>query len=165
MFRRALVGFIVLLSAVSVFAQAAPTVITGNDLKKVVPDSYFFRGMSGSVQLRNAAAIKYPDGFFVIAALVDTSGYSADIAAKYTGLFITEKSLSLGGKTIPPGEYGMGFTAQGKFHILDVAANELAVADMTVDSKLQRAMPLQIRIENGEPRLYLGKKYIAITAQ
>jgi hypothetical protein len=164
MFRKALLALAVVLSGVVAVAQT-PTAVTGNDLKKIVPEGYFFRGLSASVQLRNAAAVKYPDGFFVLAALVDTSGYSSDIAAKYTGLFITEKNLSLGGKTIPPGEYGMGFTPDGRFHILDVAANELAVSDITVDSKLQRPVPLQIRLENGEPRLYLGKKYVVITAQ
>src|SRR3974377_1308973 len=105
MLRNFVIGLAILGCAISVLAQSSPTAVTGNDLKKVVPDTYFFRGLSATVQARNSAAIKYPDGFLVVAALVDTSGYSADIKAKYTGLFITEKKLSLGGKTLDPGEY------------------------------------------------------------
>lgn len=165
MLRKALIGLVILSFALSAGAQGAPSVVTGGDLKKVVPDTYFFRGLSATVQARNSAAIKYPDGFLVIAALVDVSGYASDIAAKYTGLFITEKKLSIGGKPIEPGQYGMGFTADGKFHILDVAGNELAVADTNVDSKLARPVPLKMTVEEGQPRLYLGKKYVALSAQ
>ena len=165
MFRKTVVALAFIFFVISAAAQAGPAVVAGNDLKKVVPDSYFFRGLSATVQARNSAAVKYPDGFFVIAALVDTSGYSTDIKSKYSGLFITEKTLSMGGKTIVPGQYGMGYTPEGKFHILDVAGNELAVTDMVADSKLARAVPLTITTNNGEVRLYQGKKYITITAQ
>jgi hypothetical protein len=165
MLHKTLLGLAIVLTSLLAVAQSGPTIVTGNDLKKVVPDTYFFRGLSATVQARNSAAVKYPDGMFVIAALVDTSGYSTDIKAKYSGLFITEKTLSMGGKTIAPGEYGMGYTPEGKFHILDVAANELAVADMTTDSKLAHPVPLKITVENGEVRLYQGKKYVRITAQ
>lgn len=153
-----------LLLAASAFAQAGPTVVTGNDLKKVVPESYFFRGLSASVQGRNAAAVKYADGFFVVAALVDTSGYSTDIKAKYAGLFITEKTLSFGGKTLVPGQYGFGYNPQGQLHILDVAGNELAVGDMTADTKEAHPVPLKMAVQGSETRLYLGKKYVVINA-
>ncbi len=146
-------------------SSSTPTLVTGADLAKILPSTYFFRGLSATTQARNASALKYSDGFFVIAALVDTSGYSSDIKAKYTGLFITEKSLSIGGKTLPPGEYGMGFNADGKFHIMDVAANELAVADSPKDAKLARPVPLKIVVENGETRLYLGRNYVVFAAQ
>jgi len=165
MLRRALIGLAVLSFTLSAAAQTAPSVVTGADLKKVVPESYFFRGLNATVQARNSATLKYPDGFLVIVALVDTSGYSADIAAKYTGLFITEKKLTIGGKMLEPGQYGMGFTPEGKFHIMDVAANELATADTTIDTKLAHPVPLKVTVENGQPRLYLGRKYVTFTAQ
>ena len=165
MSRKVLVGLALLTLTLTAVAQSAPTIVAGADLKKVVPEGYFFRGLTATVQLRNSAALKYPDGLFVVAALVDTSGYSSDIAAKYNGLFITEKTLSIGGKTIPPGQYGMGYTPEGKFHLLDVAGNELAVADITVDDKLARPSPLRIVIDGGQPRLYLGKKYVTVQAQ
>ena len=152
-------------SAVAQSSPSAPTVVAAADLKKVVPDSYFFRGMSATTQLRNSAAIHFPDDFYVVAGLVDTSGYSSDVKAKYNGFFITEKKLSFGSSTLGPGQYGMGYTADGKFHILDVAGNELLVADITLDDKLARPQPLKIVMDGATARLYLGKKYVSFTAQ
>ena len=153
------------LSAAAQGAPAAPAVVAGADLKKVVPDSYFFRGLSATTQLRNSSAIHYPDDFYVIVGLVDTSGYSSDVKAKYNGFFITEKKLSFGRNTLAPGEYGMGYTADGKFHILDVAGNELLVADITLDDKLARPQPLKVVMDGATAKLYLGKKYVSFTAQ
>src|SRR5271157_5478324 len=169
MVRKILIAVFVLsltLSAVAQAAPTAPTVVTEADLKKVVPDSYFFRGMSATTQLRNSSAIHYPDDFYVIAGLVDTSGYSSDVKAKYNGFFITEKKLQFdGGGTLGPGQYGMGYTADGKFHILDVAGNELVVADIKMDDKLARPQPLKIVMDGATAKLYLGKKYVTFTAQ
>jgi len=165
MLRKVLIALALVTLTLSAVAQSAPTLVTGADLKKVVPEGYFFRGLTATVQLRNSAAVKYPDGFFVVAALVDTSGYSSDIAAKYNGLFITEKTLAIGGRTIVPGQYGMGYTPEGKFHVLDVAGNELAVSDITIDDKLARPSPLRMVVENGQPRLYFGKKYVTFAAK
>jgi len=169
MFRRVLFSFLVfslIVSAVAQKAPAAPTVVAEDaGLKKVVPESYFFRGLSATTQLRNSAAIHYPDDFYVIAALVDTSGYSSDVKAKYNGLFITEKKLQFdGGGVLGPGQYGMGYTADGKFHILSVAGDELLVADIKVDDKLARPQPLKIVMDGATAKLYLGKKYVSFTA-
>ena len=147
----------------SAVAQA-PTLVTEANLKKVVPEAYFFRGLSATTQLRNSSAIHYPDDLYVLAGLVDTSGYSSDVKAKYNGFFITEKKLSFGSSTLPPGQYGMGYTADGKFHILDVAGNELLVAEIMVDDKLARPQPLKIVLEGTAAKLYLGKKYVSFTA-
>jgi hypothetical protein len=167
MFRSFLFAVLVLslaLSAVAQSAPAVPTVVNEAGLKKVVPDSYFFRGLSAMTQLRNASAIHFPDDLYVIISLVDTSGYSSDIKAKYTGLFITEKKLSFdGGGTLGPGQYGMGYTADGRFHILDVAGNELLVTDVKVDDKLARPQPLKIVLDGANAKLYLGKKYVTFT--
>jgi len=165
--RKVFLSFLLASISVAAFAQSssAPTLVTGPDLAKILPSTYFFRGLSATTQARNAGALKYADGFFVIVALVDTSGYSSDIKAKYTGLFITEKQLSLGGKTLPPGEYGMGFNADGKFHIMDVAANELAVADSPKDANLAHPVPLKLTVAGVETRLYLGRTYVVFSAR
>lgn len=165
MIRRVLFAAIILSLAVSAAAQGAPTVVTQDaNLKKVLPDSFFFRGLSATTQLRNSAAIHYSDDFYVIAALVDTSGYSTDVKAKYNGLFITEKKLQFdGGGTLAPGQYGMGYTADGKFHILNVAGDELLVSDIKMDEKLARPQPLKIVMDGATARLYLGKKYVSFT--
>jgi hypothetical protein len=152
--------------ALSATAQGAPQVVTPDDLKKVVPEAYFFRGMSAATQLRNSAAIRYPDDFYVMAGLVDTSGYSSDVKAKYNGFFITEKKLQFdGGAMLAPGQYGMGYTPEGKFHILNVAGDEVLVADIMVDDKLARPQPLKIVMDGATAKLYLGKKYVSFTAQ
>ena len=162
-----LAAFVLILtiSAVGQSAPAAPTVVSGADLKKVVPDTYFFRGLSATTQLRNSSAIHYPDDFYVIIGLVDTSGYSTDIKAKYNGMFITEKTLKFGSSTLGPGQYGMGYTADGKFHILSVDGNELLVADIATDEKLARPQPLKVVVDGATAKLYLGKKYVTFTAQ
>lgn len=168
MVRRFLLAAIVVSLTLSAAAQSAPTsptLVTEANLKKVVPEFYFFRGLSATTQLRNSAAIHFPDDLYVLAGLVDTSGYSSDVKAKYNGFFITEKKLSFGSSTLVPGQYGMGYTADGKFHILDVAGNELLVADITVDDKLARPQPLKIVLDGATAKLYLGKKYVTFSAQ
>lgn len=166
MVRRLFLAVIVVsltLSAVAQSAPTSPTVVNEAGLKKVVPDSYFFRGLSATTQFRNSAAIHFPDDLYVLAGLVDTSGYSSDVKAKYNGFFITEEKLSFGSSTLGPGEYGMGYTADGKFHILDVAGNELLVADIMTDAKLARPQPLKIVMDGAAAKLYLGKKYVSFT--
>ena len=162
MVRKVLIAVFVCSMALSAVAQ---TVVASGDLKKVVPEAYFFRGMSATTQLRNSAAIHYPDDFYVLAGLVDTSGYSSDVKAKYNGFFITEKTLKLGSSTLQPGQYGMGYTADGKFHILNVAGDELLVADITTDEKLARPQHLKIVMDGSTAKLYLGKKYVSFSAQ
>lgn len=164
MVQKFVVVLFVLALAVSAVAQG-PAVVPGADLKKIVPDSFFFRGLSATTQLRNAAAVHYPDDFYVIAGLVDTSGYSSDVKAKYNGLFITEKKLAFGGSTLIPGQYGMGYTADGKFHILNVAGDELLVADITLDDKVPHPVPLKIVVDGSNVKLYLGKKFVTFSAQ
>ncbi len=41
--------------------QAKPGLLSDDDLKKVVPKDYFFRGLSATVQLRNSAGIRLQD--------------------------------------------------------------------------------------------------------
>jgi hypothetical protein len=165
MVRKAFIAVFVCSIALSALAQSGPKIVDESNLKKVVPEAYFFRGMSATTQLRNSAAVHYADDFYVLAGLVDTSGYSSDVKAKYNGFFITEKTLKFGGSTLPPGQYGMGYTPEGKFHILNVAGDEVLVADIVVDEKLARPQPLKIVLDGATAKLYLGKKYVSFTAQ
>ncbi len=56
----------------------------------------------------------------------------------------------------------MGYTADGKFHILSVDGNELLVADIMVDDKLAHPQPLKIVMDGATAKLYLGKKYVTL---
>lgn len=142
--------------------QAKPGVLTSAELKQVVPSVYFFRGQSATVQLRNAGGFRGNDGKLVLAALVDTSGYSADVQAKYQGLLITEVKLGVGGTELAPGEYGFGFSPDGSFLVLDVGANDLFRVPTKTDDALKRPVPLKMIEQDGEYRLYAGKKWVAL---
>jgi hypothetical protein len=148
------------------FAQQSKSagVVAAADLKSLVPANYFYRGQSASVQMRNAAAIRTKNERYVIAALVDTSGYASDVAAKYQGLFITEVKLKLGDAELAPGEYGFGFVAD-KFVITDAGANDVLSTSAQHDDNLKRPVPLKITEDGGGYRFYAGKKYVKLQVE
>ena len=90
--------------------------------------------------------------------------YSSNIQEKYQGLFITETQISIEGKTLPPGEYGFGRTADGNFNVLDVASNTLASFPGHADDSVKRPVPLQMTANGDSYRLYLGKNYVEFSA-
>jgi hypothetical protein len=77
--------------------------LAAEDLKRVVPSAYFFRGQSASVQLRNSAGFSNSSGKLLLVGLVDTSGYAADVQAKYQGFLITEVRVNVEGSDLPRG--------------------------------------------------------------
>ena len=101
----------------------------------------------------------------MLAALVDASGYSTAIQQKYQGLLITETKLNIGGSVLPPGQYGFGFTADGKVSVMDVANNDVLSAPSQTDAALQRAVPLKLVEDGAGYKLYAGKKWVAIRAE
>ncbi len=54
--------------------QPKAGVLNSQEVKRVVPATYFFRGQSAPVQLRNSAGFSVADGKLVLAGFVDTSG-------------------------------------------------------------------------------------------
>lgn len=128
---------------------------------KLFPDKVFFRGQSATVQARNSAGVRYGDGFLVLAALVDSSGYSSGLKEKYQGFLITEVPLTFGGQTLKPGEYGFGFIEGNNFVVMDVAANDVLKTASTKDAEIKRPVPLQIVAgQAGQYRLYKGRDYV-----
>ena len=117
------------------------------------------------MQLRNSAGFRTADGKLVLAGLVDTSGYSTDVAEKYQGFLITEVKLNIEGSELPPGEYGFGFSKEGKFLVMDVGANDLFSVASHLDDNLHRPVPLTIVADQGSYRLYAGKKWVSLKAQ
>jgi hypothetical protein len=160
-----LFSFCLFAALLALAADPAPGVLSSDDVKRVVPPSYFFRGQSAPVQLRNSAGFRTADGKLVLAGLVDTSGYSADVAEKYQGFLITEVKLNIEGSELPPGEYGFGFSKEGKFLVMDVGANDLFSVVSHLDENLPRPVPLKIVADQGSYRLYAGKKWISLKAQ
>ena len=144
--------------------QAGAQILSGDALKKVVPTTYFFAGQSASVQTRNSVALKTAGGHFVLAGLVDTSGYSTAIQEKYQGFFITESKLTFEGATLDPGQYGFGFK-DGKFLVMNVASTDLFSVGTKNDEQLKHAVPLKLEKDGDGYRLYAGKNYVAFKAE
>ena len=144
--------------------QANAQILTGDALKKVIPSAYFFAGQSAPVQMRNSVALKTGGGHFVLAGLVDTSGYSTAIQEKYQGFFITESKITFDGGKLDPGQYGFGFK-DGKFLVMNVAATDVVSVSSKNDEQLKHAVPLKLENDGDGYRLYAGKNYVGFKAE
>lgn len=134
------------------------------DMQKLMPPSVYYKGQSATTQLRNSGGVKFADGYFVLATMVDTSGYSSDVAAKYQAYFVAEVPVKLGGQSLPAGVYGIGFIADDKLVVTDVGAHEVATVSTSTDAALKRPMPLQVVADPaGGFRLYSGRKYVVFS--
>jgi len=136
------------------------TVLTAADTTKLLPDSVWFKGQSATTQKRNSGGVKFADGMFVLATLVDTSGYSSDVQEKYQAYFITEVPIEIEGHALAAGIYGVGFIAGDKFNVLDVGAHELFTVSSHKDAEMKRPMPLKVVAAGGGFRLYVGRSYV-----
>jgi hypothetical protein len=144
-------------------APAKESILKAADVgNKLLPEKVFFRGQVATVQARNTGGIRYADGFFVLAGLVDSSGYSTGIREKYQAYFINEVPVEIGGQTLKPGAYGLGFVEGGKFVVMDIGANDVFQVSSTKDTEMKRPVPLQFLAAPGEGnyRLYHGRDYV-----
>ena len=146
-------------------AQDRVVILTGAELSRVVPPGFYFQGLSAPTQIRNAAAARFGTNRFVIAGLIDTAGYAADVRAKYEGFFITDSPIAINGSELALGAYGFGFSADGKLNILDLAGNQVLSVSTTKDSSLKRPRPLTMIKSGNEVRLYSGKDYATIASR
>ena len=154
-----------LLAAGSALAQERATILTGPELTRIVPTGFYFQGLSAPTQMRNSVAARFGKDRYVISGLVDTSGYSADVRAKYVGFLITDSPITLNGESLQPGAYGFGFGTEGKLTVMDLAGKDLMSVSITNDKDLRRPRPLMMTADGGGVRLYNGKNYIVIAAQ
>jgi hypothetical protein len=129
---------------------------------KLLPEKVFFRGQIAPTQARNSGGVRYGDGFLVFAGLVDSSGYSTGIKEKYQAYLINEVAIVIGGQTLKPGAYGIGFVEGNKFIVMDIGANDVLQAGSTKDSDMKRPVPLQFTAGTGAGnyRLYHGRDYV-----
>src|SRR5258707_159347 len=145
-------------------AQGGDAVLKPADTQKLLPASVYYKAQSAPTQLRNSAGIKFADGYYLLSTMVDTSGYSSDVAAKYQAYFITEVPIKIGGQNLPAGVYGIGFIGGGKFAVTDVSAHDVMSADFAPDEGLKRPMPPQVMADpSGGFRPDAGRKYVNIT--
>ena len=162
---KAMIALAVMTVVSALAQQASKHVLSSEELKKAVPTEYFFRGQKAPVQLRNAVGFQLADGKMVLASLVDASGYSTAIQQKYQGMLITEAKLDIGGSSLAPGQYGFGFTADGKFGVMDVANNDVLSTASQTDAALQHAVPLKLVEDGAGYKLYAGKKWVGIKVE
>jgi hypothetical protein len=150
---------------VAIQAQAGGAmVLKPANLQKLLPASVYYHGQSATTQLRNSGGVKFADGYYVLAALVDTSGYSTDVASKYQAYFITEVPLKVGGEDLPAGVYGAGFIANHKFVVTDVGGHDVLTVPSSYDTVIKRPRPLQVMANpGGGYRLYYGRKYVVFS--
>ncbi|MGH9931555.1 MAG: hypothetical protein ACREA9_20300 [Pyrinomonadaceae bacterium] len=151
--------------ASAVAAQDRAVVLTGAELTRVVPPGFYFQGLTAPTQMRNAAAARFGDKRFVIAGLVDTSGYAADVRAKYEGFLITDSAITINGSDLGVGAYGFGFTNDGKLNILDLAGNEILSVSTAKETRLKRPRPLMMTATDDGIRFYSGRNYAVIAAR
>lgn len=148
----------------AVTAQQSDTVLKAADTTKILPASVFFRGQSATTQVRNSGGVKFADGFYVLATLVDTSGYSTELQSTYQAYFITEVPIKIGGQSLPAGVYGAGFVADNKFVVQDVGAHTVLTASSATDNGLKRPTPLQVTADPaGGFRLYAQRSYVSFS--
>ena len=145
--------------------SSGPVVLTGADLTRVVPTSFYFAGQSAPTQMRNAAAARFGTSRYVIAGLVDISGYSADVRAVYEGFLITDSKIKVGDHDLDAGAYGFGFTDSGRMNVLDLGSNKLFTVSTSHDAQLRRPRPLMMVAEGPGVRLYSGRDYVTVTAR
>lgn len=163
-----LLAFVVAVALlIPISAAAQKNELLGSDaLGKILPASVFVDGENVPTQKRNAAALKFADGKYMIASLVDTSGYSSQYQEKYIGTLITQVPIMLESLELKPGQYGFGRVKSGEgetFAIYDVGGNKLGEVAATRDEKIKPVRPLQIMSEGEGARLVLGPFAVKVT--
>jgi len=154
-------ALVMMASPVPMMAQSGATVLKAASARKLLPPAVYYKGQSAPTQLRNSGGVKFADGYYLLATLVDTSGYSSDVASKYQAYFITEVPIKIGGKSLPAGVYGMGFIGGNKFVVTDVGAHDVLSATYSTDEVMKRPVPLQVTTDSsGGFRLYHGRHYV-----
>jgi hypothetical protein len=144
-------------------AEGKETVLKAADITpKVFPERVFFRGQSAPVQFRNTGGVHFADDLYVLAGMVDSSGYSTAIKEKYQAYLLNEVTLEISGQTLKPGAYGIGFLNGGKFVVMDLGANDVLQAASQHDAEMKRPVPLQVvaSATEGTYRLYAGRDYV-----
>ena len=147
-----------------IVAQESATILTGAELSRVVPSSFYFQGRNAPTQMRNSAAARFTTDRYLIAGLVDTTGYAADVREKYQGFLITDSRVRIGGFELGVGAYGFGFSSDGKFLVMDISGKELLSTLTETDKGLKRPRPLMMSKGNTGVRLYSARSYVTIVA-
>lgn len=141
-------------------------ILSATEAAKVLPATVFFRGQSAPVQARNSAGLRLGPDSLLLAALVDTSGYSNALQQKYQAYLLTESPIDIEGTHLPAGAYGFGFIAGDKFIVMDIGSHDLFTVTSTRDTEIRRPTPLKITAAPNSSttfRLYAGRSYVTFS--
>src|SRR5260370_4815519 len=95
-------------------AEGKEAVLKAVDITaKIYPERVFFRGQIAPVQFRNSGGVHFADDLYVLAGMVDTSGYSPAIKAKYQAHLLNPVALEIARQKFKPGAFGIGFLPDG----------------------------------------------------
>ena len=143
-------------------SETIAKVLTAPEAAKFLPDAVFFRGQSAPIQARNSGGVQFAKDSLLLIALVDTSGYSSSVQAKYQAYLITETTIDIEGHHLQPGAYGCGFIAGNNFIVMDIGGHDLFSVHSTTDPNLRRPTPLQVLAVPGGTKyqLYFGREYV-----
>ena len=129
LFHRSRMAVLLGLAVMASVALAQPaktgTVLDRTQASKIMPATVFFRGQTAPTQGRNSGGVHFANGRYMLAALVDTSGYATEVRQTYQGYLLTEETLDFGGHHLAPGAYGFGFIGNHKFVVLDIGGHRL----------------------------------------
>ena len=132
------------------------------ELNAIVPKSFYFAGLSGGTQMRNSSVGVFAKNRYIVAGLVDVSGYSTDISGVYEGFFITDSPVKFGDKELPIGQYGIGFAKAGKANVFDISSKKILEVSTTKDTEMRRPRPLMMTLDKKGIRLYKGRDYVLV---
>ena len=146
------------------FAQHPFEVVTGKPFDSALPKDFYLEGNAIPTEKLNATLVHLPAGARALFALIDTTGYSSNIQAKYVGMIITEGDVAVCGQKIGVGSYGFGWTRPtagtdpAKFSLYNQAGAKLAECSTPRDANLKQPKPLQlIPNKDATARLYYGR--------
>ena len=150
--------------------QGAFTQLTGKAFDSAIPTDFYLEGNRIPVEKRNAVLLKAPAGARLVLALIDTSGYSSRIQQKYTGMLITEGSISVCSVSLSIGSYGFGLekpaassSEDAKFFLYNQAGEKLGECAAKKDAALKEPKPLTVVLsKEGGARLYLGRFFLEL---
>ncbi len=161
--------FLSLMTAAALLGQHQFEVVTGKAFDSAMPKDFYLEGNAIPTGKRNAVLVHLPSGERALFSLLETSGYSADISAKYAGMIITEGDVSICGHKVGVGSYGFGWARPGtgvdepgKFSLYNQAGGKVTECVTPRDANLKQPRPLQVVVSGATAKLYYGKHYVEL---
>jgi len=139
-----------------------PVVVPEEELPRIVPTGFYYEGQVAPTQMRNAAAVRIHERKHVIVALVDNSGYAADIRAKIEGFWATDVPVRLGGRNLAAGVYPFGVSREGVLNVYDLAGTLRFSVKTSRDDDLRNPRPLAMVMAGDGIRFYRGRNYVLV---